>query len=48
MKITVKSKINKTRCKHLLATAAILNGGWGSWTQFCKGPTQEPSLPGLV
>ena len=48
MKITVKSKINKNRCTNLLATAAILNGGRGSRTQFCKGPTQEPSLPGLV
>ena len=31
-----------------LVTAAILNGGRGCWTQFWKGPTQGPSLPGLV
>jgi hypothetical protein len=26
---------------------AILNGGWGCWTQFWKGHTQGPSMPGL-
>jgi hypothetical protein len=31
-----------------LVTAAILNGGQCCRTQFWKGPTQGPSLPGLV
>ena len=31
-----------------LATAAILNGGRGCRTQFWKGSTHGPSLPGLV
>ena len=30
-----------------LVTAAILNGGRGCRTQFWKGPTQGPSLPGF-
>ena len=31
-----------------LVTTAILNGGRSCRTQFWKGPTQGPSLPGLV
>jgi hypothetical protein len=31
-----------------LVTVAILNGRWGCRTQYWKGPTQGPSLPGLV
>ena len=33
---------------HQSLDAAILNGGQGCRKQFCKEPTQRPSLPGLV
>ena len=41
---------NKAAMKKFLflVTAAILNGERGCRTQFWKGPTQGPSLPGLV
>jgi hypothetical protein len=32
----------------ILVTTAILNGGRVCRAQIWKGPTQEPSLPGLV
>jgi hypothetical protein len=43
-----KAAMDNWRSFLFLATAAILNGGRMCLTQFWKGPTQGPSLPGLV
>jgi hypothetical protein len=43
-----KAAMDNLRSFLFLATAAILNLGRVCRTQFWKGPTQGPSLPGLV
>jgi hypothetical protein len=32
----------------IVSNSPALHSRWGCWTQFWKGPTRGPSLPGLV